>query len=312
MSIEVTTRHAIDSTFALQPFASAVRKDEMAYRAGALKQPNAVDLEKANLDRPQAKVDDKIRQVLSKLDLDTAMLLLIWQANKDAKHMYMTLRSIESQASLESKKAQVAEMHNGGNWMIAGAVMSGVTGLLGSGMSVAGFSSSLESASRMKRVNSDITGLEKKLAAIDTLKPAINKADIAVDVDLKPKLKDMSDAEFFAGFDRHRLEGSVAQSKARLEVLGERQKKTEQLVEQFKAHSMSINGVVNSSLQAKQAFIQGDGKEHDIDANEHDGNKQKAADIIRALEDSQKELSQLMKEITESVNQAMRAASGVA
>ncbi|MNJ15543.1 YopD protein [compost metagenome] len=112
--------------------------------------------------------------------------------------------------------------------------------------------------------------------------------------------------------DHSRLKEMIAQSNAGLAALTERLKGRERIIELVKALSGTANSVITSSFQAKQTFIQGAGQQNDVDASVHDGNKQKFADIIKELEENQKQLMQLINDITASVNQAMRAAGGVA
>lgn len=377
-------RHSIAPGSAINLPTADSSQESVAYRPGVLKQHNDSTWGNVKLDQPLAHAKNKISEAVSKLDQDTLMLLLIWQANKDAKQMYMTMKSNEMLSSIEAKKAQVEDMYSSGKYMIVGAVLSGAAGLGGFAAGGAGFASTQRGISQEKLLKTGIAGAEDNLKMLGDVKPPAVKAkspaeggidneltslsnrhsldesiyydaldssfsarlndsaegdlfttlerntfegklstssqNVADTVDggIKPKTGDITDSEFFEQFDlgrvedRKRLEGVIKQANDDLGTLSERLKSRDRIVELVKAFSGTANGLFTSSFQAKQTFIQGDGKELDIQAGIHDGFKQKAAEMIKALEDSQKEMTQLLKEIAESVNQAMRAAGGVA
>ncbi|EQC01009.1 YopD family type III secretion system translocon subunit [Photorhabdus temperata] len=252
----------------------------------------AARMDKVDLITPKQGLDlSRLGNVKQELSNTLDMLSLLFEIAKKMRELGILQRDTENRATIDAQKSQVDEMRHGAKLMIAMAVVSGVM-TLGSGLvgSFSAFKNS-KSVKQQKMLENNIAG-RKEL------------------VDIKLQQKGLSGeakrAEFSQIWGKEQLaDENTLKSLSRL---FENRNSKQQL---FSSVMNSLGKMSDNSVQVRQGLSQAKAKEYEVDASVAQHEKQKSEEQISLNNNFMKDVLQLLQQLSQSHNQAWRAAAGV-
>ncbi|MDF9618788.1 type III secretion system translocon subunit SctB [Pseudomonas entomophila] len=187
----------------------ATESGSVPYQAAEWKKAVNKGANGVSLDQPNAPGNKVSPQTVSKLDLDVQLVLLLAELSKKIKESYEKQKSTEAKAALAAKQSQVDETRNSGNWQIATAVISGVAGVAGTASTGFNFGKGLSQGGQQKLLDRDLADIQERLAAPKDLNPVPKSVEVTPPTSkaVAPE-PDISNEEFFAGFDEYRLKSA--------------------------------------------------------------------------------------------------------
>ncbi|CAJ1878699.1 Protein YopD [Aeromonas jandaei] len=225
------------------------------------------------------------------LDGMLGILLALLEMSRRAREMGLQQRDMENLAVLSAQKEQVNEMRDGAKLMIAMAVVSGVmTGI----SAVMGTLSSVKQVKAIKQekvLNTNIAKQGKELEQLTDLKKGSGK-------ELGAAGKDLSE-------DLQKNTIQVSSLNKKFDLNNTRQQLVNTVLQ-------GLTQMANSAIQYHEADSQADAKEDEFRANVSQTEKQKVEDNMAYNVNFMKDVLQMMQQYSQSHNQAMRAAFGVA
>ncbi|AKH62328.1 MULTISPECIES: YopD family type III secretion system translocon subunit [Photorhabdus] len=259
----------------------------------AIQQPEkAARMDKVNLITPKQGLDlSRLGNVKQELSNTLDMLSLLFEIAKKMRELGILQRDTENKAAIDAQKSQVDEMRHGAKLMIAMAVVSGVM-TLGSGLvgSFSAFKNS-KSVKQQKTLENNIAG-RKELVDIKLQQQGQSgKAERAElgQIWAKEQLADKNTLKSLTrDFDNRN-------SKQQL----------------FSSVMNSLGKMSDNSVQVRQGLSQAKAKEHEVDASVAQHEKQKSEEQISLNNNFMKDVLQLLQQLSQSHNQAWRAAAGV-
>lgn len=225
------------------------------------------------------------------LDSTLSIMSLLFEMARRAREMGLLQRDMENQAVISAQKDQVDEMRSGAKLMIAMAVVSGVMTGLSAIMGGFSLAKSAKGLKQDKLLNADIAKQQKDLDGLTDLKKSQGKElgagakDLAADIQKK-------------GADLQRLN-------KKFDINTSRSQHANTLIQ-------GVGQMSNSAVQVQQGLSQADAKEDEVRASVAQTQKQKVEDQMNFQNSFMKDVLQMMQQYSQSHNQAMRAAFGVA
>lgn len=227
----------------------------------------------------------------SELDNVLSIMSLLFEMARKAREMGLLQRDMENSAVISAQKDQVNEMRSGAKLMIAMAVVSGVMTGISAVMGGFSMSKSVKAIKQDKGLNANIAGREKELKQIGDMKKSagLEMGDAGQELAIrnqhdKAALKTLN-KKFEANNGRQQLASTVLQGSTQMG---------------------------NSAIQVHQGYSQADAKEDEVRASIAQTQKQKVEDHMNFSNSFMKDVLQMMQQYSQSHNQAMRAAFGVA
>ncbi|MEK9496502.1 YopD family type III secretion system translocon subunit [Photorhabdus sp. P32] len=258
----------------------------------AIQQPGKAKLtDKVELIAPKQGLDlGRLENVREQLTSTLDMLSLLFEIAKKMRELGILQRDTENKASIDAQKSQVDEMRHGAKLMIAMAVVSGLM-TLGSGL-VGGFSTFKNSqAVKQQKI------LENRIAGRNEL------------IDLKMQqsgIRDADRAEIGKVWEKDQLgdKRTLEHSTLTINIRNNTQQVSSSVIS-------SLASVANNAVQVEQGLSQAKAKEHEVDASISQHEKQKSEDQISSTINFMRDVLQLLQQLSQSHNQAWRAATGV-
>jgi len=260
--------------------------------AGSASQPASESRGVPLLPSPSVPFDTKgVNQMVDQLESVMDMMSLLFKLARQAREMGLVQRDTENKLVISNQQAQVDEMRNGANLMIATAVVSGVLAVASAVMGGFSLAKSGKAIKQDKALNANIAGRQKDLKQMGEINKAAGKEMGDAGQDLIARMKTDKAAlktlnkKFDANNSRQQLAGTVTQS---------------------------VGQMSNSAVQVSQGLSQADAKEDEIKATINQAEKQKIEDNMSFNVSFMKDVLQLMQQYAQSQNQAWKAAFGVA
>ncbi|MDM5130230.1 type III secretion system translocon subunit AopD [Aeromonas piscicola] len=244
------------------------------------------------LPRPSIPFDTKgVTQIVGQLESSMDMMSLLFQLARQAREEGIQLRDIENKLVISHQQAQVDEMRNGAKLMIVMAVVSGV--MAGVSALMGGFSlaKSTKAIKQDKALNANIAGRQQDLKQVGDIKKAAGL--------------EMGDA----GQD---LTARIKNDKAALQTLNKTFDTNNSRQQIFNTVIQSLGQAGNSAVQVAQGDSQADAKEDEVNASISQTEKQKAEDYLSFMQNLMNDLVKIMQQYSQSQNQTLKAAFGVA
>ncbi|MQL47899.1 YopD family type III secretion system translocon subunit [Photorhabdus khanii] len=249
-------------------------------------------MDKVDLIAPRQGLDlSRLGNVKQELTSTLDMMSLLFEIARKMRELGILQRDTENKATIDAQKSQVDEMRHSAKLTIAMAVVSGVMAF-GSAL-MGGFSAfkNSQSIKQQKTLDNNIAGrnelIDIKMQQLgkssDTDRAAIGKVwDTAQDAD-KNALKSLT-----LVFDNRNSKQQISSS-----VMN------------------GLRDMSNNAVQVEQGLSQAKAKEHEVDASVAQHEKQKSEEQISLNNNFMKDVLQLLQQLSQSHNQAWRAAAGV-
>ncbi|NHB95776.1 YopD family type III secretion system translocon subunit [Photorhabdus stackebrandtii] len=276
-----TTDVVIDKNSAVTTHEAAIQQSEKTGR-----------MDKVDLIAPRQGLDlSRLGNVKQELTSTLDMMSLLFEIARKMRELGILQRDTENKATIDAQKSQVDEMRHSAKLTIAMAVVSGVMAF-GSAL-MGGFSAfkNSQSIKQQKTLDNNIAGrnelIDIKMQQLgkssDTDRAAIGKVwDTAQDAD-KNALKSLT-----LVFDNRNSKQQISSS-----VMN------------------GLRDMSNNAVQVEQGLSQAKAKEHEVDSSVAQHEKQKSEDQISLNNNFMKDVLQLLQQLSQSHNQAWRAAAGV-
>ncbi|MGL6153351.1 MAG: type III secretion system translocon subunit AopD [Aeromonas sobria] len=246
------------------------------------------------LPRPSIPFDTKgVTQIVGQLESTMDMMSLLFKLARQAREEGLLVRDIENKLVISNQQAQVAEMRHGAMLMIATAVVSGVMAGFSAIMGGISLGNGAKSIKQQQSLDGKIAGRE---ALIDAKVDSLSKQGQQVDR---------------AEVGKVWKQDQVADSNA-TRLLDKTFARTAERGQVFNSVTQSAGQMSNSAVQVAQGDSQADAKEDEVQTTISQTEKQKAEDNMSANANFMKELLQLLQQYSQSQNQALKAAFGVA
>ncbi|MGL6262886.1 YopD family type III secretion system translocon subunit [Aeromonas jandaei] len=244
------------------------------------------------LPAPTQRLDGaKLEQARAVLNDTLDLMSQLFQLARLARQMGLTQRDMENQQVIDSQKAQVAEMRSGAKLMIVMAVVSGV--MAGFSAITGGFSlsKSAKAIKQDKALNANIAGRQQELKQIGDIKKSAGL--------------EMGDAG-------QELTARIKNDKATLKTLNKSFDANNSRQQIASTVIQSIGQMSNSAVQVAQGESQATAKEDEVKATISQTEKQKIEDNMAFNANFMKDVLQLMQQYSQTLNQTLKAAFGVA
>ncbi|EKP0302501.1 YopD family type III secretion system translocon subunit [Aeromonas veronii] len=268
----------------------AVTRQQTHHEAGVSTSSVSINHAKPELVKPSQELNSSLMaKGESELDGTLAILLALLEMARRAREMGVVQRDIENKSLIAAQKDQVTEMRDGAKLMMVMAIVSGVmTGLsaLMGGFSVGKGAKGLK---QEKALNVDIANQSKDLDGLKAL-----KGDNPLGA---------------AGQD---LSKNLDLNKAKLARLDHKFNFNNTLGQTGNSLAQGTGQIANQTIQFEQGKSQADVKEDEVRASIVQTEKEKTQDHLTFQYNFMKDVLQIMQQYTQSHNQAMRAAFGVA
>lgn len=276
-----------------QPLATG--RSETTHAAGNVTSGSEVKRQGGpELPAPTQRLDGaKLEQARAVLNDTLDLMSQLFQLARLARQMGLTQRDMENQQVIDSQKAQVAEMRSGAKLMIVMAVVSGV---------MAGFSAIMGGINLGKGAKTikQQQGLEGKIAGREALVDA--KMD---SLTKQGKLAERD--ELGKIWKQEQLADGAA-----VKALDKQFTRTSEKGQLFNTVTQSVGQMSNSAVQVAQGESQATAKEDEVKATISQTEKQKIEDNMAFNANFMKDVLQLMQQYSQTFNQALKAAFGVA
>ncbi|WP_323062547.1 YopD family type III secretion system translocon subunit [Aeromonas jandaei] len=274
-----------------QPLAAGNR--ETTHAAGGITSGSEVKRQGGpELPAPTQRLDGaKLEQARAVLNDTLDLMSQLFQLARLARQMGLTQRDMENQQVIDSQKAQVAEMRSGAKLMIVMAVVSGV--MAGFSAITGGFSlsKSAKAIKQDKALNANIAGRQQELKQIGDMKKSAGL--------------EMGDAG-------QELTARIKNDKATLKTLNKSFDANNSRQQIASTVIQSIGQMSNSAVQVAQGESQATAKEDEVTATISQTEKQKIEDNMAFNANFMKDVLQLMQQYSQTLNQTLKAAFGVA
>ncbi|WP_445375373.1 YopD family type III secretion system translocon subunit [Photorhabdus tasmaniensis] len=249
-------------------------------------------MDKVDLIVPKQSLDlSQLGNVKQELSNTLDMLSLLFEIAKKMRELGILQRDTENKATIDAQKSQVDEMRHGAKLMIVMAVVSGVMSL---GAALVGGFSAFKNGQAVKQQKT----LENNIAARNEF--------IDIKMQQLGKSGDMDRAAIGKVWDKAQLnDANILKS---LTLIFENRNSKQQL---FSTVMNSLGKMSDSSVQVEQGLSQAKAKEHEVDASVAQNEKQKNQDQISSNIEFMRDILQLLQQLSQSHNQAWRAAAGV-
>ncbi|WCH23620.1 YopD family type III secretion system translocon subunit [Aeromonas salmonicida] len=224
------------------------------------------------------------------LDLLSQLFLLA----RLAREMGLTQRDQLNNHVIRSQTDQVAEMRHGAKLMIAMAVVSGV---MAGFSAITGALNLKDGAKAIKQQNN----LEKNMAIRDNV--VRNEVANLRAQGQQPNHKEVAKA--FFGMEQQK-------DRSALNALKTKSGQTSVEMQTNNTVSQSVTQMSNSAVQVAQGESQAKAKEDEVMATIHQTEKQKVEDNMAFNANFMKDVLQLMQQYSQTLNQTLKAAFGVA
>ncbi|ETS33216.1 AopD protein [Photorhabdus temperata] len=249
-------------------------------------------MDKVDLIAPRQGLDlSRLGNVKQELTSTLDMMSLLFEIARKMRELGILQRDTENKATIDAQKSQVDEMRHSAKLTIAMAVVSGVMAF-GSAL-VGGFSAfkNGQSIKQQKTLDNNIAG-RKEL--IDIKMQQLGKSSDADRVAIGKVWDTAQDA------DKNALKSLTL-------VFDNRNSK-----QQISSSVMNgLRDMSNNAVQVEQGLSQAKAKEHEVDASVAQHEKQKSEEQISLNNNFMKDVLQLLQQLSQSHNQAWRAAAGV-
>ncbi|TDB62210.1 YopD family type III secretion system translocon subunit [Photorhabdus khanii] len=249
-------------------------------------------MDKVDLIAPRQGLDlSRLGNVKQELTSTLDMMSLLFEIARKMRELGILQRDTENKATIDAQKSQVDEMRHSAKLTIAMAVVSGVMAF-GSAL-VGGFSAfkNGQSIKQQKTLDNNIVG-RKEL--IDIKMQQLGKSSDADRVAIGKVWDTAQDA------DKNALKSLTL-------VFDNRNSK-----QQISSSVMNgLRDMSNNAVQVEQGLSQAKAKEHEVDASVAQHEKQKSEEQISLNNNFMKDVLQLLQQLSQSHNQAWRAAAGV-
>ncbi len=240
--------------------------------------------------------------VSTAVDDTLALLILLFKAAKESREAGQTQREIAVQASVASIKQQVSEMNKQAMMMIGMAVVSGVMAVASLAGGAFGAAKNAKSVKTQKLGNADIAKNNTQIAKLQDQAASLSgKAGKAAKAD-RIKLNAQASG----------LEKQNAQIKTDIVDKQQRLFDTRNAnIQLGNTVNQSAGQMLNSGLQVGQQQSQAASKEEEITSTLAQNNKQKADELISYDINFLRDIVSLFSRISDSQNQAWKAAATV-
>ncbi|QTL94446.1 YopD family type III secretion system translocon subunit [Aeromonas jandaei] len=274
-----------------QPLAAGNR--ETTHAAGGITSGSEVKRQGGpELPAPTQRLDGaKLEQARAVLNDTLDLMSQLFQLARLARQMGLTQRDMENQQVIDSQKAQVAEMRSGAKLMMVMAVVSGV--MAGFSAITGGFSmsKSAKAIKQDKALNANIAGRQQELKQLGDIKKSAGL--------------EMGDAG-------QELTARIKNDKATLKTLNKSFDANNSRQQIASTVIQSIGQMSNSAVQGAQGESQATAKEDEVKATISQTEKQKIEDNMAFNANFMKDVLQLMQQYSQTLNQTLKAAFGVA
>ncbi|WP_421247950.1 YopD family type III secretion system translocon subunit [Aeromonas jandaei] len=296
MSINESTFNPIRTNSLLsegieQPLAAGNR--ETTHAAGGITSGSEVKRQGGpELPAPTQRLDGaKLEQARAVLNDTLDLMSQLFQLARLARQMGLTQRDMENQQVIDSQKAQVAEMRSGAKLMIVMAVVSGVMAGFSAITGGLSLSKSAKAIKQDKALNANIAGRQQELKQIGDIKKSAGL--------------EMGDAG-------QELTARIKNDKATLKTLNKSFDANNSRQQIASTVIQSIGQMSNSAVQVAQGESQATAKEDEVKATISQTEKQKIEDNMAFNANFMKDVLQLMQQYSQTLNQTLKAAFGVA
>lgn len=274
-----------------QPLAAGNR--ETTHAAGSITSGSEVKRQGGpELPAPTQRLDGaKLEQARAVINDTLDLMSQLFQLARLARQMGLTQRDMENQQVIDSQKAQVAEMRSGAKLMIVMAVVSGVMAGFSAIMGGLSLNKSAKAIKQDKALNANIAGRQQELKQIGDIKKSAGL--------------EMGDAG-------QELTARIKNDKATLKTLNKSFETNNSRQQIASTVIQSIGQMSNSAVQVAQGESQATAKEDEVKATISQTEKQKIEDNMAFNANFMKDVLQLMQQYSQTLNQTLKAAFGVA
>jgi len=268
----------------------AVTRQQTHHEAGFAASSVSINHAKPELVKPSQELNPSLMaKGESELDGTLAILLALLEMARRAREMGVVQRDIENKSLIAAQKEQVTEMRDGAKLMMVMAIVSGV-----------------------------MTGLSALMGAFSVGKGAKGlKQEKALNVDIAKQSKDLDGLKALKG-DKplgaagQSLSESLDLNKTKLAGLDHKFNFNNTLGQAGNTLAQGAGQMASQAIQFEQGKSQADVKEDEVQASLAQTEKEKTQDHLTFQYNFMKDVLQIMQQYTQSHNQAMRAAFGVA
>lgn len=233
-----------------------------------------------------------LSKVSSELNGSVELMVLLFRIAQKARELGIMQRDSENTSIISAQKSQVDEMRSGSKLMIAMAVISGAMAL------ASGVTGAIGAIKSGKAVKQEVL-LENNIAGrnelIDAKMQSLGKTSNADRTEIGKVWAKSQSADSSA---LSKIGRGVDYRNAKLQSIN--------------SVSQAFGQMANTSVQVKQAAIQADAKEDEVNASVAQSEKQKLEAQLSYNANFMKDMLQLVQQYTHNHNQAWRAAAGVA
>ncbi|KAA1194911.1 YopD family type III secretion system translocon subunit [Photorhabdus heterorhabditis] len=266
---------------------------ESTIHAAAVQQPGKTGfMDKVDLIAPKQALDlSRLGKISQELDSTLNTISLLFEIARKMRELGILQRDTENKAAIGAQKLQVNEMRHAAMLVIAVAVVSGVMTFFSALMGAFSAVKSSQVVKQQKTLENNIAGrnelIDLKLQQLgkngDVDRAAVSK------VWAKEQLAD---------------ENALKSLTRVFDSLNSKQ-------QIFSLVMNSLSSMSNNSVQVEQGLSQARAKEHEVDASVAQHEKQKSEDQISLNNNFMRDVLQLLQQLSQSYNQAWRAAAGV-
>ncbi|NRN30046.1 YopD family type III secretion system translocon subunit [Photorhabdus heterorhabditis] len=249
-------------------------------------------MDKVDLIAPKQALDlSRLGKISQELDSTLNTISLLFEIAKKMRELGILQRDTENKAAIGAQKLQVNEMRHAAMLVIAVAVVFGVMTFFSALMGAFSAVKSSQVVKQQKTLENNIAGrnelIDLKLQQLgkngDVDRAAVSK------VWAKEQLAD---------------ENALKSLTRVFDSLNSKQ-------QIFSLVMNSLSSMSNNSVQVEQGLSQARAKEHEVDASVAQHEKQKSEDQISLNNNFMRDVLQLLQQLSQSYNQAWRAAAGV-
>ncbi|KOY60730.1 AopD protein [Photorhabdus heterorhabditis] len=266
---------------------------ESTIHAAAVQQQGKTGfMDKVDLIAPKQALDlSRLGKISQELDSTLNTISLLFEIARKMRELGILQRDTENKAAIGAQKLQVNEMRHAAMLVIAVAVVSGVMTFFSALMGAFSAVKSSQVVKQQKTLENNIAGrnelIDLKLQQLgkngDVDRAAVSK------VWAKEQLAD---------------ENALKSLTRVFDSLNSKQ-------QIFSLVMNSLSSMSNNSVQVEQGLSQARAKEHEVDASVAQHEKQKSEDQISLNNNFMRDVLQLLQQLSQSYNQAWRAAAGV-
>ncbi|NHB90849.1 YopD family type III secretion system translocon subunit [Photorhabdus cinerea] len=266
---------------------------ESTIHAAAVQQPGKTGfMDKVDLIAPKQALDlSRLGKIRQELDGTLNTISLLFEIARKMRELGILQRDTENKAAIGAQKLQVNEMRHAAMLVIAVAVVSGVMTFFSALMGAFSAVKSSQVVKQQKTLENNIAGRNE---LIDLKLQQLGKNG---DVDRAAVSKVWAKEQF--------ADENALKSLTRVfDSLSSKQ-------QIFSLVMNSLSSMSNNSVQVEQGLSQARAKEHEVDASVAQHEKQKSEDQISLNNNFMRDVLQLLQQLSQSYNQAWRAAAGV-